>query len=831
MKKRRILNSRLPGADNITGVVPPSLGGTGDNSEATVVDHNLWVTKDRIRKPYGIIPLVNGKVLMSDIENADRLLEYVTIVGPTEIMVNSINSYQITNHDANTTYTLSVNAGSVGMDTINTFSIVAPSTPTDLVLNINGFEYNISCVVNSPKAPVINTPANLSTNIGKVVQVAINPVELNKPGILNHDSTDWQISGDIAFTSMIVESIGDTTNKTSWSGVLVNTNTNYYIRARVHDAILGYSSWSSVVAIRTKSNFNVSIETARFYNNDNTTSHLFANSSLVSLIAAANMSISGDGTIVAAGAPGVPSYMGTTKGVIYIKRKISGSWTEVKKITDPAPGSVMSLSIPSGGSITVTINGTNPSTNTYTSSQNINIPSGTSYVSLSGKGQDGSYSSGGSYLYWNQVVTSNSTPTIDPGSYNNSPPSTPPSYVGQSGGSWRSSSGPWNPGANWEYYQVSEGVWTAAAINVPPSTITGTSSTATINGTTYTFPGGVGVAATVTNATATLNPYSIIGNAVAISNDGLRLAYIRENSTDGTTFTYDLVFMRNTGNDTWSVENTITNINLSTLKAYQLTFEFSKDGNSFFVSTPGNNTILTYRYNSGWVASTSIVISGNTDFLTTLASLNHIAISQDGLKVALIARTKNSGGTATGYPYFLHYTRASLTGNWNLSYSYRFTADISDSQYLDQAIWGNDDLSVLAVRNLQSPATAVGQVIVYKFDGVNLTKSCVISNPQTAQYDRFGFAVDVSGDGKSIAIALVSKDASGNQTKKGRVFVYDYNAATNVATLESTLTGHDTLIGDQFGTNIALSNDATALAVSGYIGNSYSNRGAVYIFN
>ena len=106
---------------------------------------------------------------------------------------------------------------------------------------------------------MINTPANLSTNIGKVVQVAINPVELNMPGILNHDSTDWQISRDLSFTSMVAESIGDTTNKTTWSGALANTNTNYYIRARVHDSVLGYSSWSNIVAIRTKNKFSVSL--------------------------------------------------------------------------------------------------------------------------------------------------------------------------------------------------------------------------------------------------------------------------------------------------------------------------------------------------------------------------------------------------------------------------------------------------------------------------------------------------------------------------------------------------------------------------------------------
>ena len=392
---------------------------------------------------------------------------------------------------------------------------------------------------------------------------------------------------------------------------------------------------------------------------------MFANSTILNYISVANMGLTGDGSLLVAGAPGVPSSMDSTKGAIYIKRKVSGSWTEVKKITEPAPGSV-------------------------------------------------------------------------------------------------------------------------------------------------------------------------IGNAVAISNDGLMLAYIRENSRDGTTFTYDLVFMRNTGNDVWVVDTVINSVDIGSTVSSHLIFQFSKDRNSFFLSYVINNKILTYNYNSGngWVSSNSIIITGNSVYAPSGAVRNHIAISADGLKVALIALTSNDGINYSGPPYFLYFTRSNLTSVWVMSYSYRFTGDITDSNTLGHALWGNDDLTVLALRDLYKQSILIGEVTVYKFNGNNLTKSCTISNPQNAPYDNFGFGFSISGDGGSMAVSLVSMGPSGkNQLKKGVVYVYSYNYTTDSVSLETSLVGGDSVIGDYFGSNIALSNDATTLAVSGYIGSVSSNRGAVYIFN
>ena len=56
-------------------------------------------------------------------------------------------------------------------------------------------------------------------------------------GNFNHTSTDWQIADDATFTTIIYESLTDTTNLTSLevpSNVVLDSSSNYYVRARIN---------------------------------------------------------------------------------------------------------------------------------------------------------------------------------------------------------------------------------------------------------------------------------------------------------------------------------------------------------------------------------------------------------------------------------------------------------------------------------------------------------------------------------------------------------------------------------------------------------------------
>lgn len=74
----------------------------------------------------------------------------------------------------------------------------------------------------------------------------------------SHYSTDWQISSDIDFNSVIIESLDDTTNKVSWtptSNQFLPLSQNLYSRSRYRtlDPSSKYSNWSSTLQITTPS--------------------------------------------------------------------------------------------------------------------------------------------------------------------------------------------------------------------------------------------------------------------------------------------------------------------------------------------------------------------------------------------------------------------------------------------------------------------------------------------------------------------------------------------------------------------------------------------------
>lgn len=93
------------------------------------------------------------------------------------------------------------------------------------------------------------------------------------------------------------------------------------------------------------------------------------------------------------------------------------------------------------------------------------------------------------------------------------------------------------------------------------------------------------------------------------------------------------------------------------------------------------------------------------------------------------------------------------------------------------------------------------------------------------QYDEFGISVDISGDGKTIAIGSYTNGASHG----GAVYIYRnlnsqwYQEAKLVAS-----SGHD---GDRFGHSIAISNDGSTLVVGAFGDSDYGEHsGAAYIY-
>ncbi|MGH8241055.1 MAG: Calx-beta domain-containing protein, partial [Steroidobacteraceae bacterium] len=175
----------------------------------------------------------------------------------------------------------------------------------------------------------------------------------------------------------------------------------------------------------------------------------------------------------------------------------------------------------------------------------------------------------------------------------------------------------------------------------------------------------------------------------------------------------------------------------------------------------------------------------------------------------------------------------------------------------------------------ERPATATGTVLdvsVHRLDWINSryrvdacnAQGCTPSEPiavldamlgaigyfkasNTGQEDRFGFAVALSGDGTTMAIAAPreSSDTVGigqvqNDQALNSGAVYVFRRVSGQWTQEAFVKASNTGAGDVFGSALALSADGNTLAVGASLedasvpapesDNSATNAGAVYVF-
>jgi len=70
-----------------------------------------------------------------------------------------------------------------------------------------------------------------------------------------HASSDWQLSTDAAFATVVQSSTASTTNKTSWTLGALTVSTTYYLRVRHTGTNNGTSAWSSTVSFATAATF------------------------------------------------------------------------------------------------------------------------------------------------------------------------------------------------------------------------------------------------------------------------------------------------------------------------------------------------------------------------------------------------------------------------------------------------------------------------------------------------------------------------------------------------------------------------------------------------
>ena len=110
-------------------------------------------------------------------------------------------------------------------------------------------------------APFVNTPsitgpANGATEIGETPTLSSDAFGTTNQAD-THALSDWQIASDSGFASVVIQSLDDASNKTSWTVPTGNlsVSTTYYARVRYGGASLGDSEWSDPISFTTKAQF------------------------------------------------------------------------------------------------------------------------------------------------------------------------------------------------------------------------------------------------------------------------------------------------------------------------------------------------------------------------------------------------------------------------------------------------------------------------------------------------------------------------------------------------------------------------------------------------
>lgn len=96
------------------------------------------------------------------------------------------------------------------------------------------------------EAPVITSPSN--GDIVDINRITITATPYTAVNSGSHQSTDWYIARDSAFTDIVTQSIGDTTNLESWSPNLASTTEeSWFIKCRYNGSINNIQSPDSNV--------------------------------------------------------------------------------------------------------------------------------------------------------------------------------------------------------------------------------------------------------------------------------------------------------------------------------------------------------------------------------------------------------------------------------------------------------------------------------------------------------------------------------------------------------------------------------------------------------
>lgn len=309
------------------------------------------------------------------------------------------------------------------------------------------------------------------------------------------------------------------------------------------------------------------------------------------------------------------------------------------------------------------------------------------------------------------------------------------------------------------------------------------------------------------------------GSDVYLSGDGFRLAVgASGDNTSGTGFGEVKIYEKS-GADWAQIGQTLYGD--SSLSEFGSTVCFNADGSVVAVGAPGYNSdrgyVKVYEFDgTQWLQKGSTLwgsVSG--EFFGTAISLNSM-----GDILSIGAPLADANGIASGRVEIYLFG----AGTWQINNTINGNA----GDHFGASVSLSDDGQILAVgapSSLQNSMTGAGKVTVYdNYTSTWISRGSILTGTNVDA--NFGCSIDLSSDGNSIVIGADGVNTAGSNT--GAAYVYDFNA-TDWQLKGNYLPGD--FAGDFFGYSVDISSDGNTIAV-GAIGYDvpFSDAGRVGVY-
>lgn len=183
----------------------------------------------------------------------------VSLNGPTLITQGTTNTYTITDYNAFSIYTV---ASTVGTPTLtgDSISLVVPTTSaTQITLTVTKdgkpSPFVIAVGGTAIITPVITSPLEDAVSVNVSPTLSATAFATAPAGATTHQTSQWQVSTDSSFTTIVFDSGVTTVNKTSIIVPALALSTLHYARVRYTGVTLGTSNWSTTRTFTTTNQY------------------------------------------------------------------------------------------------------------------------------------------------------------------------------------------------------------------------------------------------------------------------------------------------------------------------------------------------------------------------------------------------------------------------------------------------------------------------------------------------------------------------------------------------------------------------------------------------